>query len=185
MTFDPTKNAPEQNQDTLQTIKNFGDMLSSLSDIIERNEEVVAEAKKKFKEIAEHKLPELMNEIQIDELKLSDGSVIKKEEFVFSRIKIPETAFSWLKEQGEEAIIDNVVGLKFGKGEDQSATDLMDWLSEKGYAFTNKKDVHWKRLESFIKEALADPKLKESLPREAFGVYEGEIVKFKKPKHGK
>ena len=182
MTFDPNQQSfPELNKDTLEVIQNYGSALAELDDLIKKHEEELAQAKSNFKDIAEHKLPELMSEIVIDELKLSDGSIISKKEFVYSRIKDPDTCFNWLKEHGEDAIIDNTVVVKFAKGQDREAEILITTMMEQGQNFTNKKDVHWKRLESFIKEALADPELSKSLPKEAFGVYEGELVKFKKP----
>jgi hypothetical protein len=179
MVFDPTTVPQDTNKDTLEVIQNYGVDLSTIHKEIQTKEDELAELKESFKDISERKLPDLMVEMGITELKLSDGSVIKKEDVLYSRIKDPKIAFKWLRDNGEEAIIDNKISMNFKKGNDDIANEVIDYLVSKGVDYNSKEDVHWKRLESFIKEVLQNPELKESLPKAAFGVYEGEVVKFK------
>ena len=182
MAFDPTQAVlPGINKDTLIVIQQYGEDLSDIQDEIILAEAALSNAKSRFNEIATKTLPDLMNEIGIEELKLKDGSLIRKSDVVYARIKNPDVAFNWLKSQGEDSIIDNTFTLKFKKGEEAAVLDLKEILEVFDINYTNKQDVHWKRLESFIKDVIADPVLNQSLPREAFGVHEGEIVKFKKP----
>tara|TARA_R110000803_G_scaffold51154_2_gene105878 strand:+ start:664 stop:1221 length:558 start_codon:yes stop_codon:yes gene_type:complete len=182
MAFNPKQSTfPEINKDTLEIIQNYGAALTDLDSDIKDLEEKLSAAKDRFKDIAERKLPELMTDMGIEELKLSDGAVISKKEFVYARIKDPEVCFKWLAEHGEDAIIDNTFTLKFKRGQEAAVKDVEEILSVFNVDYKKDEGVHWKRLETWTKEALADPKLSQSLPREAFGVHEGEIVKFKAP----
>jgi hypothetical protein len=173
----------EPDGDILKQVQEHGETLSSLEQKLEEAQELAEGLKASIKNLVEKILPDLMNDAGIKELMLTDGSKIKNTEFVFARIKDAVTAFKWLEDNGEESIVDNTVTMNFKNGDAERAAEAMELLEKEGFSFANKKGIHWKRLESFVKEALDNPELKETFPREAFGVYEGEVVKYTKPTH--
>ncbi|MBE16844.1 MAG: hypothetical protein CL867_11405 [Cytophagaceae bacterium] len=146
---------------------------------VTQQEEVLADLKKEFKDISEQKLPDAMRECNLAEIKLSDGSKISVQQFYSARIgkEREEEAFSWLKDNGHEDIIKNVVSLQFGRGEDDSADGLLKNLTSQGYAPSNKRWVEPMTLKAFVKEQAENG---TDLPFETFNVFIGQKTKITK-----
>ncbi len=125
--------------------------------------------------IAEKHLPQLMEQAGITTLTLSSGKKISIQDFVDARIKNPEVAFEWLRETNNESIIKNQLTINLDKGSDAIATEIVNKLKREYDIEAEKRvSVHNMTLKSFCKDALDDPELAESLPKEAFGIYQGK-----------
>tara|TARA_R100001369_G_scaffold83045_1_gene115043 strand:- start:1049 stop:1609 length:561 start_codon:yes stop_codon:yes gene_type:complete len=133
--------------------------------------------KKEFREISEQKLPDAMRECNLSEIKLSNGTKISVQEFYSARIskEQQENAFSWLKENGHEDIIKNVVSVNFGRGEDGRAETLLDTLQSKGLSPATKRWVEPMTLKAFVREQVQKG---VDLPFETFNVYVGQKSKI-------
>tara|TARA_B100001093_G_scaffold520077_1_gene612522 strand:+ start:6059 stop:6646 length:588 start_codon:yes stop_codon:yes gene_type:complete len=166
-------------QNDLAEIRQLGDTLNNLDQEILRIEAETSNLKQKRKQVAEELIPDLMNKCGLSLIQLSNGSKIQIKEFVDARIKDPNVAFEWLRETNNDSIIKNEITISLNKGEDETARNILATLKETFDVDAGLKiGVHNMTLKSFCKDALANPELAESLPREAFGIYEGQRAKI-------
>jgi hypothetical protein len=163
----------------LSELTELAEQLAELDTSIVAKEEEVSTLKQQRKTIAEEHLPQLMEQAGVNTLELSDGRKIAIQEFVDARIKDPNTAFDWLRETNNESIIKNQITLSLGRNEDALAQEIMNKIQREygDVQVDNRISVHNMTLKSFCKEALDNPELAETLPKQAFGIYEGKRAK--------
>ena len=142
-------------------------------------EESLADLKKELKDISEQKLPDAMRECNLSEIRLADGVKVSVQQFYSARIgkEKEDEAFAWLKNNGHEDIIKNVVSLQFGRGEDESADGILQSLTAQGYSPSNKRWVEPMTLKAFAREQVENG---TDLPFETFNVYVGQKTKITK-----
>jgi hypothetical protein len=163
----------------LSELTELAEQLAELDTSIATKEEEVSTLKQQRKTIAEEHLPQLMEQAGVNTLELSDGRKIAIQEFVDARIKDPNTAFDWLRETNNESIIKNQITLSLGRNEDALAQEIMNKIQREygDVQVDNRISIHNMTLKSFCKEALDNPELAETLPKQAFGIYEGKRAK--------
>lgn len=164
--------------DDLATLKELGDTLNGLNNQVILAEEEVSKLKATRKQVAEELIPDLMNKVGLKLVQLEDGTKIKVDEFVDARIKDANIAFDWLRETNNESIIKNQISVSLGRGDDDKAQEVMQLLKENDVEADLKITVHNQTLKAFCRDALDNPELAESLPREAFGIYQGKRAKI-------
>lgn len=153
--------------------------LENLDQQILEAEANVSVLKQARKTVAEEQLPTLMEQAGVTTLKLVNGKKIEVKEFVDARIKDPNVAFDWLRQTNNDSIIKNSITVDLGKNEDSLAQEVIATLKEKHDIEANVRvGVHNMTLKSFCRDALDNPELAESLPRDAFGIYEGKRAKI-------
>ncbi len=142
-------------------------------------EESLADLKQEFKDISQQKLPDAMRECNLAEIKLADGSKVSVQQFYSARIgkEREDEAFAWLKANGHEDIIKNVVSVQFGRGEDESAVNVMDNLIAQGYTPQNNRKVEPMTLKAFAREQVENG---TDLPFDTFNVFVGQKTKITK-----
>jgi len=165
----------------LSEITELGKALKKLDDDIIDAEIAVSKLKQQRKTIAEEHIPELMSKHGLKLIQLDDDTKIKISDFVDARIVNPDKAFGWLEETNNDSIIKNSITITLGRNENQVADELVNKLKrEYGIDADRKIAVHHATLKSFCRDALDNPELAETLPREAFGIYEGQRAKISK-----
>ena len=164
--------------DDLATLKELGDSLNELDSQVVQAEEEVSRLKAARKQVAEELIPDLMNKVGLKLVQLENGTKIKVDEFVDARIKDANIAFEWLRETNNESIIKNQISVSLGRGDDDKAQEVMQLLKENDVEADLKITVHNQTLKAFCRDALDNPELAESLPREAFGIYQGKRAKI-------
>ena len=172
---------PEDNveQSDLAEIRQLGDTLNELDQKILQAEAEVSNLKQRRKQVAEELLPDLMNKCGLSLIQLNNGAKIQINEFVDARIKDPDVAFQWLRDTNNDSIIKNDITVSLGKGDDALAQQVIATLKESHDIDAQVRiGIHNMTLKSFCKDALDNPELAESLPREAFGIYEGQRAKI-------
>ena len=163
----------------LTEITQLGKSLAELDSDILQAEAEVSNLKQKRKHIAEELMPELMNKYGLKLIQLDDGRKIRVDNFVDARIKNPEVAFNWLRDTNNDSIIKNQITVTLGRNEDVKAQAILNTLQREHDVNADAKiSVHNMTLKSFCRDALENPELAESLPREAFGIYEGQRAKI-------
>ena len=163
----------------LTEITQLGKSLAELDNDILQAEAEVSTLKQKRKHIAEELMPELMNKYGLKLIQLDDGRKIRVDNFVDARIKNPEVAFNWLRDTNNDSIIKNQITVTLGRNEDVKAQAILNTLQREHDVNADAKiSVHNMTLKSFCRDALENPELAESLPREAFGIYEGQRAKI-------
>jgi hypothetical protein len=88
-------------------------------------------------------------------------------------------AFGWLEENGHGDLIKNIVSVRFGKGENDNASRLIEDLEQNGLTPDQKRKVEPMTLNAFLGEQI---KTGKDVPTETFGVYMGYKVKIKRGK---
>lgn len=163
----------------LEQITSLAEQLKELSDQISEAEITVSTLKERRKHVAEELLPDLMAQQGLKLFQLETGAKIQVDDFVDARIKDPNVAFEWLRETGNDSIIKNKIELTFDRNEDALAQEIINKLKrEHGVDADAKITIHHATLKSFCREALENEELAESLPREAFGIYQGKRAKL-------
>ena len=170
-------NTPQN--DSLKEVSFWAQEQLRLEEVVRLKEEDLADEKKKLKDIVEQKLPDAMRECNLSEIKLADGSKVSVQQFYSARIgkEREAEAFAWLKQNGHEDIIKNVISVQFGRGEDESAVSVSESLIAQGYAPTNKRWVEPMTLKAFAREQVENG---TDLPFDVFNVYVGQKTKITK-----
>lgn len=133
-------------------------------------------ASEDLRQIVEIKMPEIMMEIGIEQIKLTTGEKCTMKPFYSASIdkENPFPAFQWLKDHGHDSLIKNKVEASFGKGEEKRVQELMETLAPLG--FINTKSVHASTLKAFVKEQV---EAGTPPPEELFHLYIGKKVTIK------
>lgn len=166
-------------QSDLAEIKELGESLKDLDNKILAQEAEVSNLKANRKKVAEELLPQLMSKVGLKLIQLNDDTKIQLNDFVDARIKDPSTAFDWLRETNNDSIIKNQITITLDRGDDGIAEELTNKIKREYNIDADRKiAIHHSTLKSFCRDALDNPELAESLPREAFGIYEGQRAKI-------
>ena len=163
----------------MSQLTQLADELDALEAKIRETECELSTLKQARKTIAEQHLPDLMNQAGVDTLKLTNGRKIAIQDFVDARITDPSVAFDWLRETNNESIIKNNINIELGRGDNALAQQIIESLKENhDVDAVSKISIHNMTLKSFCRDALDNPELAETLPKKAFGIYEGKRAKI-------
>jgi hypothetical protein len=126
-------------------------------------------------------LVQLMEQRGVKEIKLISGDAVSYKPFVKASITRDKEAeaFKWLQDNGHGDIIKNIVSVRFGKGEDQNAHNLINDLTQNGLSPDQKRKVEPMTLMALVGEQI---NLGKDIPLETFSVFMGNKVKIKKGK---
>lgn len=160
--------------------------LSQLQDLAEQ--QLAAEAKvasieaelntarEKLKDIAEKRLPEMMDQVGLEDFRTRSGIQIKIAENI--RASIPKAradeAFSWLIKNNHEALIKREVAVQFGKGESEHAKVLAGNLVKLGFSPEMSATVHSQTLSAWVRKKLEEG---AEIPLDLFGVFRQRVSK--------
>ena len=128
------------------------------------------EKKKDLLKMTDEDLPSVLQEMGVSSFTLDDGSKVEIKPLYAGHISAnnKEAAFEWLRNNGHDDIIKNVVSCQFGRGEDNKAEEFYAIASAKGYVAQQKQDVHASTLKAWIRERVENG---EEFPMEVFGAY--------------
>ena len=146
--------------------------------LVESLEADLKAAKELARTIREQELPEAMQSANLMEIKLTDGSKISIDQFYKGNIseKNRANAHKWLVNNGHGGIIKHEITVKFGKDEDEKASNTVERLKQQGLSPEVKQGVHSQTLNAFVKEQLTGGK---DIPADLFGIYVGSRAKIK------
>jgi len=135
-----------------------------------KTEEFLKEKKKDLLKMTDEDLPSVLQEMGVSSFTLDDGSKVEIKPLYAGHISAnnKEAAFEWLRNNGHDDIIKNVVSCQFGRGEDNKAEEFYAIASAKGYVAQQKQDVHASTLKAWIRERVENG---EEFPMEVFGAY--------------
>lgn len=109
-----------------------------------------------LRQVREIDIPEIMAEIGVRSIKLTDGSevTIKEEIYASIRAAMSEKAFHWLNENNLGDVIKREISVKFGRGLSEDADELMEYSREHGLSASDKHSVHAMTLKALVKEQM-------------------------------
>tara|TARA_R100001163_G_scaffold25285_2_gene20835 strand:+ start:914 stop:1513 length:600 start_codon:yes stop_codon:yes gene_type:complete len=188
--------APASNE--LGAVTDMGQKMYDLENEIANIEELLKSKKQDLKMLAEQDLPDLMQELNMRDFTLINGSKVEVKEIIsasipsqsaIDRAKEPEKkeelrvlqqqCFDWLRANGGGEIIKNKVEVQFGRDEDEACNKFADELREKKIYHKRAVGVHPGTLNLYIQELMGDGK---EVPLEMFRVYTGRKANIKRSK---
>lgn len=165
----------------LKRVVELGELMRQQESEVERLTGELKEAKKKFEKTSRDVLPDLMTELGLTEITLSDGSKITVKEEVDAAIteRTRAAAHNWLSEHGFGGLIKTNVAVQFATGERDIAIELVEKLAQDYPDTTMKEVVHPQTLKAFVREQMAAG---AAIPMDVFNIRPYNIVKLKKGK---
>lgn len=158
--------------------------LSSLANNLYLAELAVIEADIKLKEarakaddIAEQQIPQLMEQIGIEEFTTTSGVRLSVKDIVRTGIPVarrPE-AYKWLEDNGFGDMVKRNIVVGFGRGEGDAAASLIQELDGKGLRTKDEMKVEPQTLKKFVKDRL---EAGQAVPMELFGVRQFKQAKI-------
>ena len=145
-------------------------------------EENVSKLKESLKQIKENDLPDMMSSLNMDQFKLTDGTVISVKDDVFASIKSDKNveALQWLDDNGLGDIIKHKISVSFNRGEHEDAEKFKEMFDQSfKQELDEKSTVHPQTLKATVKEMVHGG---QTLPDNLFNVYEAKIANVKIPK---
>ena len=183
-----------QDVDNLTGAENLSDLviqLQKLEDEVKSAEEDLKRKKERIDKISEQAIPEIMESMKLETMKLADGSGIQVKKIYGASIgqgrsesdsdfsKRREAAFNWLREHGLGDIIKNDITVTFGMGEDNKATDYTVLAQGQGYEPVQKVGVHTSTLKVIVRERI---EAGQDMPADLFKTFVGNRTKITRSK---
>lgn len=163
-----------------------GDALARLSDLanqqmdkaveVERAEAELKRLTDEYRQIAEQDIPELMEELGIEEFTTTSGLKISIKEKVRASILAAKKAqaFQWMRENGHAGLIKRIVKVQFGMGDDELAQETVEML--KDLDVEDESSIHNGTLCKFVREMQAEGK---EVPEALFSVHRQKVAGIK------
>ena len=145
MLIDLRKDAPDQsNSVDPDKLSTEVEKLQSIKTQIENLEARVKDLKEDEKHFSCVVIPKLMEDMNLESLKLRDGSEISVKKIFSATLKADRKAegIHWLRENGLGDIVKNNITVTFGQGEDNKAVDYASLARSNGYEPTQEEKVH-------------------------------------------
>lgn len=141
-------------------------------------EKAIEESKARTSRLQETLIPDLMVELGLEEIKLPTGEKIALKSVYGASVSEERApvAWQWLRDNGYGSLVKNVVACNFGMGEDELANKLKVTLHKANIPFINKESVHFKTLESFVKDRYENG---DKFPEELFGAFTKTVARIK------
>ena len=166
--------------DGLKQLSTYADLaLQQQADITELEEKLKA-AKERYKRTIENDIPEIMNELGVKAFDAAGLKItLKREVFASIKPENEEAAFQWLEDNDLGSIIKDQFTVAFGRGENLSAEQLAERLSDMEHPYKRKRSVHPGTLRSTIRELIGDAEEESEVPYDTFGVFVKNTAKIK------
>jgi|TARA_R110000851_G_scaffold60763_3_gene139926 hypothetical protein len=140
---------------------------------VEDLEAVTKERKDQLRKLTEQAIPEALAETGMRGFVMDDGSKVELKDFYSASISAARKAeaFQWLREHGMDDIIKNTVSVRFGRGEDELCSRLLELLGMQGYPAEQAEKIEPMTLKAWVKEQVERG---NEFPTELFGAYIGQ-----------
>ena len=162
---------------TLDNLSEQCKKLVSLLGLVETKEAELKKLKDQTRKFSEEIIPEAMQQLSLEQLKLDNGVKISIVDNVYAHIseaKKPE-AYDWFRGKGLGSIIKSEVGVQFDKTQDSDAVALKERLLSEGLPVTHKESIHPSTLKSTIKELVQKG---IDVPDDTFNIFIGKKTKI-------
>ena len=167
--------------ENVRSLSNYVIRLQALEDEVKIMEENLKKKKEAADKISEEVIPEIMNDMKLKTLKLTDGSAIEVKEIYGASIPVAnkEGAYQWLRDNDLGDLIKNEITVSFGRGEDNKANDYASLAEKSGYQPAQKMKVEPMTLKALFRER-SEANL--DLPSEHFNLFKGNKTKITRNK---
>jgi hypothetical protein len=157
----------------LNTVAGLARKIKHQQDKVERLDRELKDEKNALLKLTDEDLPSTMADLGLTRFSLDDGSTVEVKPTYGAHILVKdrETAYEWLRENGHDDIIKNIVSCQFGRGEDDSASAFQAFASQQGYPADQNESIHSGTLKAFVKERIESG---DDFPHDIFGAYVGQ-----------
>lgn len=155
--MDLTKYAqPVATDNELKSVTGVAKRLLAKTEELASMELAVSELKAEVRELNEKTFPDLMDELSLVELPMTDGTTLVVKDVVAASITKAnqEAAFGWLRDNNEADLIKHVMSMSFTRGEDDKA-EAVRKLIPKDVGIVDKESVPPQTLSAWARRHLA------------------------------
>jgi hypothetical protein len=173
--------ALQVDNNSLSAVADLGKQAQVVQLEIDDLEASLKERKESLKNLLEVRIPEACQEIGLMGFSMDDGSEVEIKQFYSASITAEKEAeaHAWLRDNGYDDIIKNVVSVQFGKEEDAKAGETLQLLRREGLLPDQVAKVHPQTLKGWVREMIEQG---VHFPMETFGVYTGFKATIKSKK---
>ena len=145
---------------------------------LEEFEAIVKERKDQYRKLVEETIPEALATFGMKSFKMEDGSQVEIRPFYSASITEARRAeaFQWLRDHGHDDMIKNIVSVRFGRGEDELCSGLLNDLRQHGYPVEQTEKVEPMTLKAWVREQVERG---NEFPTDLFGAYVGQKAVIK------
>ena len=167
-------NAPDQidnlKNESLDAISKLAQSAANLEQEIAETEETLKAQKAALHKITDERLPETLEEMNLQQFTLKDGSQISVKPIYAASIpkERREEAFGWLREHHFGDLVKNNVSVTFGRGEDEIAKDFIGLCADKGFVPNQIEKVEPMTLKAWLREQV---EAGNPVPLDLFGAF--------------
>lgn len=164
----------------LAALSNLAEQQRHHEDEVERLMHELKKAQNLLKDVAEGKIPELMDKVGMSKFSTRNGLNIAIKESIRASMgagPAKERNLDWLEQNGHEVVIKMSVEVPFGKGEEDRATAkaLAEQLRKDGHPASFARKVEPSTLSSLARELLEEGR---AFPEEQFNVFRQRTSKI-------
>lgn len=165
----------------LKSIAAIAKQISSHEEEIAKVENYLKEKKKALLKLTDEDLPLMLEEFGVSSFTLDDGSKVDVKPLYGASIPATrrEEAHDWLRDNGYDDIIKNIVSCSFGRGEDNAAAHFKEVAHKLGLEPDQNESVHSSTLRAWVKERIEGG---DEFPMDLFGAFVGQRAVIKKGK---
>ena len=157
----------------LDTVAGLARKIKYQQDKVERLDRELKDEKQALLKLTDEDLPSTMADLGLSKFSLDDGSTVEVKPTYGASILVKDrpAAYEWLRENGFDDIIKNVISCQFGRGEDDQASAFHAFASQQGYPADQNESIHASTLKAFVEERIETG---EDFPHTLFGAYVGQ-----------
>lgn len=157
----------------LGTVASLARSIRNQQEEVERLDKKLKSAKKDLLKLTDEELPTAMVDLGLTKFTLDDGSTVEVKPTYGASILVANrpAAYDWLRDNGYDDIIKNVVSCQFGRGEDDKASAFQAFAADQGFGSSQDESIHSGTLKAFVRERI---EAGDSFPHDLFGAYVGQ-----------
>lgn len=182
--------APLPTDADISKVRELAQAQATLEDRIAKGEALLKKLKEAHKLISEQQLPVAMKALGMRKFTMVGGAEVEVKAFIAASVPKPKTdeVFQAVEKMGHGSIIKHAITIVFGRDEEKWAAKFMRDMAQrkKPLNHTRKDWIEPSTYGKFIRDQVAALRQKGTdpytvLPKETFGIYEGEAAEIKLP----
>lgn len=177
--FDVGASAPS---DKLEQLHELLEEAIALEGAVAQMEDDLKAARSALHALRTGRIPDMMAELQMDEVTFKGWSV-KVDDFVSGSLPKDASkrakAIEWLEANDGAGLIKTDVSVSFGRSEREQASSLWHSLESDGLPASLVSSVHAQTLQAFARQRIRDG---DPIEPETLGLYVGKVAKMKEKK---
>tara|TARA_R110002072_G_scaffold160603_1_gene311838 strand:- start:301 stop:876 length:576 start_codon:yes stop_codon:yes gene_type:complete len=154
----------------LDAVSRLAAEASVMESSIKSLEEQLKQEKGLLRQITDEKLPEALEEMNLQKFTLTDGSEIAVKPIYAASIPKDrkDEAYAWLRENDYGDLVKNNVTVTFGRGEDEKAVEFQGLAQKNGFDPIQLEKVEPMTLKGWLRERV---EAGDAIPLDLFGAY--------------